>query len=259
VDLPEFLNSPNDEALAEASEPKGKWRSGKKRKQKKSRRPTGEVNWSLGTYMPHAEVERTFGVTGLQRSSMVAPNQPFPYKGIYGQWGILSAAVLLIGLLVAAISPRRVVLDKSYQLPPLDPATGSQIVFSEPIQMGSFRNVHVAAQSFDTSGAISITGDFYNEGTGRLRQFELPAVYSAEGFGAGVYLSALPAGTYTMRLEVHRGGLAQPGSVSVRVRRGVPRFAYWLYALLAVSAVPVLTLIGQFVFEQRRWQNSYIP
>ena len=32
---------------------------------KKKKLATGEINWSLGTYMPVAEVEKTFGVSGL--------------------------------------------------------------------------------------------------------------------------------------------------------------------------------------------------
>jgi hypothetical protein len=43
---------------------------------------TGEVNWSLGTYVPRKEIEKKFNVK-LPSPSNVAPNQPFLYKSIY--------------------------------------------------------------------------------------------------------------------------------------------------------------------------------
>ena len=59
----------------------------KKKKTKKVRSaPTGEINWSLGTYIKHDEVEKAFGITGLPRTSKIAPNQPFLHKKIYKYW-----------------------------------------------------------------------------------------------------------------------------------------------------------------------------
>src|SRR5207253_2319803 len=36
-----------------------------------------EMNWSVGTYMTNAEIEKAFGVTDLPKPWSVAPNQPF--------------------------------------------------------------------------------------------------------------------------------------------------------------------------------------
>ena len=36
-----------------------------------------EMNWSVGTYMTNAEVEKAFGVSDLPKPWAVAPNQPF--------------------------------------------------------------------------------------------------------------------------------------------------------------------------------------
>ena len=53
----------------------------------------GEVNWSLGTYLPVAEVEKGFGLKALPHpaSLNVAPNQPFPHKKVYLYWLLLTA------------------------------------------------------------------------------------------------------------------------------------------------------------------------
>ena len=46
-----------------------------------------EINWSLGTYMTNAEVEKIFGVTDLPKPWGVAPNQPFT-GSFYYTWGL---------------------------------------------------------------------------------------------------------------------------------------------------------------------------
>src|SRR6185295_14652425 len=67
--------------VEEVSEPQ----SNKKTKKVRSA-PTGEINWSLGTYVKRAEVEKAFGITGLPRTSKIAPNQLFPHKKVYKYW-----------------------------------------------------------------------------------------------------------------------------------------------------------------------------
>src|SRR5690606_29750984 len=55
-----------------------------------------EINWSLGRYMPRAELERCFAGArlSLRPPQGVAPNQPFPYRDVYKVW----ASLLAIGL-----------------------------------------------------------------------------------------------------------------------------------------------------------------
>src|SRR6185295_10259896 len=64
---------------------------GQTRKKKKTVKsaPSGEINWSLGTYMKRKDVEKTFGVSGLPRTSKIAPNQLYPYKKVYRYWGLM--------------------------------------------------------------------------------------------------------------------------------------------------------------------------
>ncbi len=251
--LSEFAESTGDQ-LEQPEPPKGKRKKGKGKK--RSAR-TGEVNWSLGTYLPHARLEAIFRLDRLPRSSVVAPNQPFLHRAIYKQWSVLTATVVVVGFLISAISPRRVVLEKSYPLSPPEAGGSPQIAFSEPIDLGGFQNVHVAARSPDAFAMATISGELYHEKTGRLRQFQVLAPSSPMGgYGSGVFLSALPAGKYTLRLEVHPGTNPPLAVVVVRVRQGVPRYAHCVYAMLALAVVPVLVMIGQMAFEHRRWKNS---
>ena len=53
-----------------------------------------EVQYSLATYVPCAEIEQAFGVQGLRRGWKVAPNQPCPVdRRIYGHWLLFGLAL----------------------------------------------------------------------------------------------------------------------------------------------------------------------
>lgn len=57
---------------------------------------TQEMIYSLGTYLPHEEVEAAFGITDLKRAWKVAPNQPAPRsKPIFVTW-LLTMMILLL-------------------------------------------------------------------------------------------------------------------------------------------------------------------
>jgi hypothetical protein len=78
---------------------------------------TGEINWSLGTYVPLKEIERKFGVD-LPSPSNVAPNQPFRHKSIYKYWALLSLAAIVVGIALMATGSRRTVFNETYSLQP---------------------------------------------------------------------------------------------------------------------------------------------
>jgi uncharacterized Zn finger protein (UPF0148 family) len=63
-------------------------------------RPTArEVNFSLGTYVPHAEIEQAFGVSNLPRGFGVAPNQPAPIDGrVYLSWAGFVVVLILLDM-----------------------------------------------------------------------------------------------------------------------------------------------------------------
>ncbi|HEX9959887.1 MAG TPA: DUF4178 domain-containing protein, partial [Pyrinomonadaceae bacterium] len=55
-----------------------------------------EINWSLGTYLTRAEVEKIFGLQqNLAAPWSVAPNQPFT-GGFYIKWGLAMLGILCI-------------------------------------------------------------------------------------------------------------------------------------------------------------------
>jgi hypothetical protein len=227
----------------------------------------GEMNCSLGLYMKPAEVEQAFGISGLKRAWNVAPNQPNPYKGLGKTWAAFAAVIVLLALLFFATASSRQVFSKSYQFNALPHADGTQTVFTDAFDLVARKNISITASSNVDNSWVYFEGDLINQDTGLVQPFALPVEYYhgydedgawTEGNGTKtVYLSALPAGTYTMRLEGQWEKWSQRSpSVDVRIVQGVPRFEYLGAALALVSIIPAYTLVRHWMFEVKRWNDS---
>lgn len=240
----------------------------------KKRRPsyvqTGEINWSFGAYVTREEVEKTFGIKGLPKSSKVAPNQPFPHKAVYKYWPLMLVVTVFFGLIFLVTGSRKSVFQNTYQLPAMTVAQTPQVIFTEPIDISARQNIRVSAASAVDNSWLYIDGDFVNEETGLVQQFSLPVEYyhgsDSDGSwtegdqNSDVYISALPAGKYTMRLEVSWEKWQAPAAFSIKVAQGVPRLLHLLLALLVISIIPVVVLLMHYSFERRRWADSdYSP
>src|SRR5215510_12353527 len=115
------LSVPPPPEEAEADQPR-------KKKRKTARSvPTGEINWSLGAYLKREDVEKAFGISGLPRTSKIAPNQPFLHKKVYKYWWRLLAATFLLGLIIMITGPRAKVFDQTFALQPLANSEATQV------------------------------------------------------------------------------------------------------------------------------------
>jgi hypothetical protein len=70
------------------------------------------------------------------------------------------------------------------------------------------------------------------------------------------YLSAVPAGTYVLRLAIERSNFKKDDMVAITITQGVFRWLYWLIALLGVSLIPLGVVWHHHSFEKRRWSQS---
>ncbi|HZM90476.1 MAG TPA: DUF4178 domain-containing protein, partial [Blastocatellia bacterium] len=150
---------------------------GKTRKKKVKSAPTGEINWSLGTYIKRSQVEKAFGITGLPRTSKIAPNQLFPHKKVYKYWALMLAAAFLLGLLFIATGSRAKVFEQTYALEPVANAEGTQVIFSEPFQMKGRQNIRVTARSNVDNSWLYVEGDLIDDATGEVQSFSMPVEY----------------------------------------------------------------------------------
>jgi uncharacterized Zn finger protein (UPF0148 family) len=234
---------------------------------KKKKLTTGEINWSLGTYLPVAAVEKTFGVSGLTRPSTVAPNQPYPYKWIYKYWLLFLAVAMLAGLVMfAASGSTKQVFSQGMTLPPLPNADGTQVFFSEPFELSGRSNIRITAVSPVDNSWVYLEGDLINDETGLVQSFpiEISYYYGVEdgeswtegGQANSAYTSSVPAGRYILRLEGQWDKWQQPAPVNVKIEQNVTNGLNFVLMLLALSVVPVIMLIYHISFERRRWSES---
>ena len=85
--------------------------------------------------------------------------------------------------------------------------------------------------------------------------------WSEGGQTETVFLSAVPPGSYVLRLAPSWNGKVPPVRViDVQLRQGVMRWLYPGLALLAILLVPLVMVFPMAAFEGRRWQESmYSP
>lgn len=234
-----------------------------------------EIVWSLCTYMPVADVEKAFSVTNLPAPEGVAPNQLFPYWPIYRYWGYFVLAALLLSIVIFLLSPRRLVTEQNYMLEPFENEDKAQVFFVEGLELKSRQNIRVTGRANVSNSWVFVAGDLINEETNETQPFSFPieeyaGVEDGESWSEGsdvdwVNLSALPAGKYTLRIEVtgQPQSSTTPGMVSSRatrlhltVEQGVPRWGHLFLVLFLLSLIPGYVVVRHVIFEASRWSNS---
>jgi len=231
------------------------------------KRTTGEINWSLGTYIPVPQIEKAFSVSGLSRPSNVAPNQPYKHGWIYKYWIIFLLITLLAGLVSFAVSgSTKEVFSQTVSFAPLPNEDGTQVFFSEPFQLDGRRNIKVIGESPVQNTWVYLEGDLINDETGVVQSFPIDISYYAgvedgEAWTEGgqtdsAYTSSMPAGRYVLRLEGQWERWQEPATVNLKVEQNVTHGFNLLAALIVLSIVPVIMGFYHISFERRRWSES---
>jgi hypothetical protein len=248
----------------------------------------GEINHSHGVYMPVADVGRAFGLHGLSRPSLlnIAPNQVFPYSGIYVWWALTAAVALGLFVIVLTINPRRKVFEKDYPQLTLTNVQKDAKVFldeNETFELHGWRNVKITATvKVDDAvkpgligvgpttggGGVEIVGDLINTETNWTQPFEIEAGYwhgvedgeawTEDHSTESTYVSGPPSGKYMLRMEALSEKFNQQTRIHLLIEQGVPRFMPWFWTLLIVSAIPLCIVGFHIYFNQKRWENSSI-
>lgn len=244
---------------------------------------TKEINWNVGPYLTPKEVQTAFNLPNtLPAPRGVAPNQPFGYSGIYKLAGIAIGALLLLGLALAVLRPKNEVLSQQFQLlpltaaaapvPPANPAQPppaperTQVFFTNHFELKGRRNVKITASCPSLTGWLVVEGDLVEQANGQVQPFMIPlthysGVEDGEAWSEGsrednTYISAQPAGTYSLRLEVEKENAALAGTLTIRVEQGASRLSTWLLTFLGIAIIPLIVGICHIVFNARRWSES---
>ena len=226
-----------------------------------------EINWSLGTYMPNAEVEKAFGVSDLPKPWGVAPNQPFT-GSFYYTWGAVPL-LLLIGLAIFMIPVAGItstVMSDQITLPPMQNAQAPQTIFSRPFELKGNRNVRITANANVSNSWADLDVDLINEQSQEVESVNIPIEFYSGTDSDGAWtegaretdatMSSLPAGKYTLRIEGTWQNWQQPIAVGLKVEQNVNRGVNFLCALIALAIVPFFGLIRKWSFEAARWKDS---
>ena len=233
----------------------------------KTKRATGEIHWSLGTYITVPQVEKAFSVSGLSRPSNVAPNQPYKHWWIYKYWLAFILIALVTGFLTLVATPStKEVFSQTITLDPLPNEDGTQVFFSQPFELAARGNLEVVGESPVQNTWVYLEGDLINDETGVVQSFPIDISYyqgvedgeswSEGGQNDSAYMSAMPAGRYVLRLEGQWEKWQQPATVTVKLEQNVIHGLNLLVALIVLSIAPVVMVIYHIRFERRRWSES---
>ena len=236
-------------------------------KQGQKKRVSGEINWSVGTYVTPKQIEKAFGVSGLKRPSGVAPNQPYPYKWIYKYWLVFMGIAVLISLLSFATSgSSKQVFTQTVNFQPLANPDGTQVFFSEPFELAGRRNIRITGEAPVQNTWVYLEGDLINDETGLVQSFPIDISYyygveDGESWTEGnqkdsATTSSMPAGKYVLRLEGQWEKWQEPATVSVNVEQNVNSGFNAILLLIGLSIIPVIMIIYHINFEKRRWSES---
>ena len=255
---PPYILSREESLESRRAEAKGLPAVGGKRMKAEAK----EVNYTVGHYVPVADVEQAFGVKGLKRPTSVAPNQPFPHKNMYLAWVLMLAAAIVIGLFVYVSADRRQVFQQSYSL--------SREGLTGPSGVPSPAQIEMPAEPIAIRGGDNLMVEFSNSLANRWAYLELDLVdqnnqktvvtvpIQYEQTMGTKYVAALPQGSYALRLAFKWQNMAsgETQNVSVRILEDVPRMRYWVALIVLLSILPIGVAISHGMFESQRWAES---
>jgi uncharacterized protein DUF4178 len=234
----------------------------------------GEINWSLGTYLPADELWKAFALPGRPPAPEgVAPHQPSPFAGSVGAiWKaalIAAAAIFLLFLAVLGMGGRTVHRQEVTIPAQAAPGSPEAAAFAGPIFLTRDGNVQVRVQAPVNNSWLYLDGALINEETGAVDDFDLEVSYyhgqdsdgswSEGGVLATRYIPSVPPGRYVLRLEPQWEAGQRPPYYQLTVRNRVPRFSYAVLAILAVMAWPLILTWRWLRFEVARWSESDHP
>ncbi|HET7434033.1 MAG TPA: DUF4178 domain-containing protein [Thermoanaerobaculia bacterium] len=232
-----------------------------------------EVNYSHAVYMTPREVAKAFNVKNLPPAIGVGPLQPYKGPRVLKPYGIFLGLLVLIAIIGLAVLPDRTVHSQSLFFADAPALSGeasgapetARTFFTQPFQLDGKHNVVIEASADVDNSWAWIGGELVNEASGLTERFEIPLEYYhgvdqgeswQEGSHRGrVFISAPPAGTYSLRMEAQWEKANGP-SIQVNVREGVFHFMHLVIAFAALTVLAILGLYSQFSFEAARWKDS---
>ncbi|MEM7311067.1 MAG: DUF4178 domain-containing protein [Planctomycetota bacterium] len=231
-----------------------------------------ERHATLGEHLPRKAVAAAFPGVRLPRRKGVGAAQPNPHQAglVWGVFGLLAIAALLVRVLTTVGHENRVVLRESFG--PTPRSNGQeQVDFTEPFELTADpgnANVQLWVPGLE-QGWVGLNGALVNMESGEVVTFAASAQHYSgtsggerwtEGNRIGeAWVGSIDAGTYRLRLASSGWdkGLGVPYQVTVRSQ--VPRAKYLVVVVLLLLAFPIVNTVISVLFERARWESSDHP
>jgi Domain of unknown function (DUF4178) len=235
---------------------------------------SGETTWSVGEYIYPQEIWKAFNLPGRPPEPIgVFENQPAPATVSAKQvWAaFLALAVILLGLmafndLVASKDP---VFNGAYQLHTGEPKGEASFVTDIFALKGRTSNVEIKTSANVSNNWIYLNYALINQDTGQAWDFGREVSYYSGRDSDGswtegsrtdtVTVPSVPPGNYYLRIEPEADARHPLIAYTVAIRRDVPVFKFYGYALVALF-LPILYMSFKAIsFERARWAESDHP
>lgn len=227
---------------------------------------SGEDIWTRGTYMEVREVEKVFGVKDLPRPWSIAPNQPFKYSWVYKYGAAAALALIFLSGFLTILGGSTTTKTYNLQFPALANPGASAVIFTEPFEIKPNRNVAIEAYTPLQNSYAEFDFDLINEANETIESIPINLEYysgyeGGESWSEGStiddkFISSLPEGKYTLRVEGNWQEYRNPLSAQVKVSQGGARGVNFCIALFLIGFLPAITLIWHYIFLVRRWKES---
>ncbi len=227
-----------------------------------------ELAWSRGVYLPRAELEQAFEVSFPETvGSAVGLNQPYAHQSFSRLWKYVMLAAIAVILIVRFTRIDRVAHEQTLEFAATDPVRRkARVQFSDPFGLRSGQNIMLRAAAPVDNSWVFLSVDIVNAETGLVHEVSMPIEYyhgvsggeswSEGGRYATRWISALPTGTYMLRVAAEWKNYRRPMSVNVVVRQGTLRARHWLKLIFGLLVIPFVMWLRKRSFETRRWADS---
>jgi Domain of unknown function (DUF4178) len=235
-----------------------------------------ETTWSLGTYMPAAQVWQAFALPGKPpRSRGVYANQPDEYRPLAGsmakRYFLFVAILVALGVLRFVTASRATVFaSPTAFFKPGQPAESLAFVTPTFTVHGRTANLEVTTEAQVDNGWAYFDYALVNELTGATYEFGREVSYyhgtdSDGNWSEGsrrdrAVLPSVPAGQYFLRVQPEAQVPTDFLEYRILVRRDVPILTPYLICLALLALPPIVMALRAWGMESARWKESdYAP
>lgn len=243
-----------------------------------SEKDDSEVVWSISEYIKPQVVKEGFAITTPMPLEIgVAPNQPSTLlkssRDVLNAYGIFLGILVLLQVIFVFFAKNEVVFRGNYTFSVNDP---EKLKVTPQFELtGGTSNLQI---DLDVprlyNGWLEIEADLINDDTGENMEFEhgTEVYHGRDSDGSwkegstsnDLILSRVPAGKYHINFQTASlsgstwASVNEPleTSYEVQVRRGVPTWKNFLWAIALLSIFPVVTWWRNRSFEVNRWSTS---